>query len=54
MGMVSFSEMNHQESYAQGAAQKKLEFTKPVNLSNNIKDSVYAQIASQGNNVYVV
>ena len=54
MGVVSFSEMNHQESYAQGAAQKKLEVTEPVNLSNNIKDSVYAQIASHEKNVYMV
>ncbi len=53
IGVVSFNEMNYQESYAQGPGQK-LEFTKPVNLSNNIKDSVYAQVASYGNNVYVV
>ena len=45
--------MNCQESYAQSAAQK-LEFTKPVNLSNNSKDSVYAQVASHGKNIYVV
>ena len=36
-----------------GAGQK-LDFTKPVNLSNNTRDSVYAQIASHGKNVYVV
>jgi hypothetical protein len=53
ISVISLNEMNYQESYAQDAGQK-LEFTKPVNLSNNIKDSVYAQIASNGNNVYVV
>lgn len=53
IGIISFSETNYQESYAQGAGQK-LEFATPVNLSNNIKDSIYAQVASHGSNVYVV
>ena len=56
LGVISFTfgaAMNHHESYAQGAGQK-LDFTKPVNLSNNTRDSVYAQIASHGKNVYVV
>ena len=53
LGVISFSAMNHHESYAQGA-QQKLDFTKPVNLSNNTRDSVYAQIASHGKKVYVV
>jgi hypothetical protein len=33
---------------------KSMNFTKPFNLTNNTKDSVYAQVASHGNNVYVV
>ncbi len=45
--------LNYQEYFAQGSAEK-LDFTEPINLSNNIKDSVYAQIASHGKNVYVV
>jgi hypothetical protein len=52
-GPVTFDEWN-QETFAQPPEQNLLNFTKPVNLSNNVKDSVYAQVASSGNNVYVV
>jgi hypothetical protein len=31
-----------------------LSFSEPVNLTNNQRDSVYAQVATQGNNVYIV
>jgi hypothetical protein len=31
-----------------------MSFTEPINLTNNTRDSVYAQIASYGNNVYMV
>lgn len=40
-------------SYAQ-EGNLNPEFSKPINLSNNPKDSVYAQVASDGDNVYVV
>lgn len=40
-------------SYAQ-EGNLNPEFSKPINLSNNSKDSVYAQVASDGDNVYVV
>lgn len=32
----------------------RLRFSKPVNLTNNLQDSVYAQVSTQGNNVYMV
>jgi hypothetical protein len=32
----------------------RLSFSEPVNLTNNQQDSVYAQVATQGNNVYMV
>jgi hypothetical protein len=32
----------------------RLRFSEPVNLTNNLQDSVYAQVATQGNNVYLV
>ncbi len=35
-------------------AADTLRFSNPVNLTNNTRDSVYAQVASHGNNVYVV
>jgi hypothetical protein len=31
-----------------------LSFSEPVNLTNNLRDSVYAQVASHGSNVYIV
>jgi hypothetical protein len=31
-----------------------LRFSEPTNLTNNVRDSVYAQVASRGNNVYIV
>jgi hypothetical protein len=30
-----------------------LSFSEPVNLTKNLRDSVYAQVATQGNNVYI-
>jgi hypothetical protein len=41
-----------QTSYS--SATNSLRFSKPVNLTNNFRDSVYAQVASHGNNVYMV
>jgi hypothetical protein len=35
-------------------AVDRLSFSEPVNLTNNQQDSVYAQVATQGNNVYMV
>lgn len=32
----------------------RLRFSEPVNLTNNLQDSVYAQVAAHGNNVYMV
>jgi hypothetical protein len=32
----------------------RLSFSEPVNLTNNQEDSVYAQVATQGNDVYMV
>ena len=32
----------------------RLSFSEPVNLTNNLQDSVYAQVSTQGNNVYMV
>jgi hypothetical protein len=32
----------------------RLSFSEPVNLTNNPQDSVYAQVASQGKNIYIV
>jgi hypothetical protein len=32
----------------------RLHFSEPVNLTNNLQDSVYAQVSTQGNNVYMV
>lgn len=53
VGIVSFHETNHSRTYAQ-SPDSNLKFTGPINLSNNTKDSVYAQVSSQGASVYVV
>ena len=53
VGIVSFHETNYSRTYAQ-SPDSNLKFTGPINLSNNTKDSVYAQISSQGASVYVV
>ncbi|MPZ07826.1 MAG: hypothetical protein GEU26_15670 [Nitrososphaeraceae archaeon] len=34
--------------------QKKLEFRDTINLTNNERDSVYGQISTSNNNIYVV
>jgi hypothetical protein len=62
--MVSFTTYtNYQQIYAQNvddantngdADGNSISFTKSINLTNNTKDSVYAQVASYKNNVYVV
>lgn len=67
VGIASFSAYtNYQQAYAQSfvvgddasnnddANSKSSSFTKPVNLTNNTRDSVYAQIASNGKSVYMV
>jgi hypothetical protein len=47
------------DSYAQSEATENIGanqagFSEPVNLTNNARDSVYAQVASSGENVYIV
>jgi hypothetical protein len=57
LGLVSF--VAYQDSFAQSEANdniiaNQVRFSEPVNLTNNARDSVYAQVASSGNNVYIV
>ncbi|HKG87028.1 MAG TPA: sialidase family protein [Nitrososphaeraceae archaeon] len=66
VSVVSFTiYTNNQQVYAQSIDDantndddddnnNSLSFTEPINLTNNTRDSVYAQIASYGNNVYMV
>ena len=67
VSLVSFTICtNYQQVYAQSIDDantnddddddnnNSISFTKPINLSNNKRDSIYAQIASYGNNVYMV
>jgi len=42
------------EDSANNIGNSYMNFGDPINLSNNARDSVYAQIAVYGNNVYVV
>lgn len=54
---VVISNIANNGSYAQtsySSAANSLRFSKPVNLTNNFRDSVYSQVASHGNNVYMV
>jgi hypothetical protein len=58
LGLYSFAAS---EGYAQTAntsaedtSTMQLKFEEPVNLTNNLRDSVYAQVASHGNDVYMV
>jgi len=54
---VVMSNIANHDGYAQtsySSATNSLRFSKPVNLTNNFRDSVYAQVASHGNNVYMV
>jgi hypothetical protein len=54
--VVMSNTANH-GGYAQNSnssASDSLRLTKPVNLTNNLRDSVYAQVASQGDSVYMV
>jgi hypothetical protein len=50
--LVAVDRIIYSRYYAQGS--ELIEFTRPINVSNNPKDSVYAQIASEGESVYVV
>ena len=57
LGLASF--VAYQISFAQSDGNdniiaNQVRFSKPVNLTNNARDSVYAQVASSGENVYVV
>ena len=66
VSVVSFTiYTNYQQVYAQSIDDantnddhddnnNSMSFTEPINLSNNTRDSVYSQIASYGNNVYMV
>jgi hypothetical protein len=63
VSVVSFtSYTNYQQVYAQSIDdannddndENSISFTNPINLTNNTRDSVYAQIASYGKNVYMV
>jgi hypothetical protein len=51
--LVSLDGIIYSRSYAQGSDLIS-EFMRPINLSNNLKDSVYAQIASEDDSVFVV
>jgi hypothetical protein len=57
LGLVSF--VAYQNSFAQSDGNENIvanqvRFSEPVNLTNNARDSVYAQVASSGNNVFIV
>jgi hypothetical protein len=55
LGLVSF--VAYQHSFAQSNGNdiaNQVRFSEPVNLTNNARDSVYAQVASSGENVYIV
>src|ERR687898_1396773 len=67
ISVVSFTTYtNYQQVYAQSIDDansndddddnnnNSLSFIEPINLTNNTRDSVYAQIASHGDNVYMV
>jgi hypothetical protein len=57
LGLVSF--VAYQNSFAQSDGNdniiaNQVKFSEPFNLTNNARDSVYAQVASSGENVYIV
>src|SRR5215211_5778982 len=63
VSVVSFTTYtNNQQVYAQSIDDTNTNddngnsssFIEPINLTNNTRDSVYAQIASYGDNVYMV
>ena len=64
VGVISFNTYtNYQQIYAQkvddtntnsDADHNSISFSKSINLTNNTRDSVYGQVASYKNNVYVV
>lgn len=63
VSVVSFTTYtNNRQVYAQSIDDantnddngNSLSFIEPINLTNNTRDSVYAQIASHGDNVYMV
>ena len=58
LGLYSFATS---EGYAQtgntsaeDTNNTQLKFEEPINLTNNLRDSVYSQVASHGNDVYMV
>jgi hypothetical protein len=53
---LAFNEVYSQTGNANSNAEgtNPLRFSEPTNLTNNVRDSVYAQVASRGNNVYIV
>ena len=55
LSLVSFvTYSNDQQVYAQSTDDNSLSFTNPINLTNNTRDSVYGQIASDEHNLYMV
>jgi hypothetical protein len=64
VSVISFTTYtNNQQVYAQSIdddantnddINNSISFTEPINLTNNTRDSIYAQIASYGDNVYMV
>ena len=57
LGLVSF--VAYQDSFSHSEADEnvianQVRFSEPANLTNNARDSVYAQVASSGENVYIV
>lgn len=56
LGLGSFV-ASAQDSFSQTSTStdtKALRFSEPLNLTNNTRDSVYAQVASHEKNIYVV
>jgi hypothetical protein len=53
---LAFNEVYSQTGNTNSNAESTnpLKFSEPTNLTNNVRDSVYAQVASRGNNVYIV
>jgi hypothetical protein len=57
LGLFSF--VASQDGFSQSetnddAVANQVRFSEPVNLTNNARDSVYAQVVSSGENVYIV
>jgi hypothetical protein len=57
LGLVSLVACQHSFAQSNGndnIIANQVRFSEPVNLTNNARDSVYAQVASSGENVYIV